>query len=132
MSEWLKQTVKEHFSTILLAIVSWSIGFATRFKTASQFNLDSPDKIHQHHLTFFFASLALIFLPFAKTIKVGNWIELAREVKETKEEMKAFKQEIRQTVSMLSNTVEASNRQQVQVNLTLPPTDKIVRGETGI
>jgi hypothetical protein len=132
MTTWVMEKIKSNVASTVLVTLSWGIGFTMLFKTIVQFNLESPEKIHQNHLIFLFTSLGLIFLPFLKSIKIGNWLELSREVKETKEEVKAFKQEIRQTVSMLSNTVNASIRQQVQVNLNLPDTKKIMKGETEI
>lgn len=129
----LWQKLKAHSAQVAFVALSWGIGLTMFFKTIVQFNLDSPENIHQHHLTFLFLSLGLIFLPFLKSIKIGNWLELSREVKETKEEVKAFKQEIRQTVSMLSNTVNASVKQQVEVTVfNLPNTAKTIRGETEI
>lgn len=51
-------------------------------------------------------------------------MELSREVKETKEEVKAFKQEIRQTVSMLSNTANASVKNETNNTLYIQEPSK--------
>jgi hypothetical protein len=122
MLEWLIDKIKSEGSAVLLVMFSWGIGFTVLVKTVYQFNLDSPEKIHQYRLLFLFLSIGLIFLPFLKSVKIGNWLELSREVKETKEEVKSFKQEIRQTVSMLSNTVNASMKN--EFNFFYPDTDK--------
>lgn len=61
MMTWVMEKIKANVATTTLGVLSWGIGFTMLFKTIVQFNLDSPDKIHQNHLIFLFASLGLIF-----------------------------------------------------------------------
>jgi hypothetical protein len=71
----------------------------------------------------FFVALFLffLFLPFFNKIKLGSWLELEREVKEAKkeataakEELREFKTEVRNSLSVVSTTLN-NQRQQTHV-----------------
>ncbi|WP_428421146.1 hypothetical protein [Methylibium sp.] len=71
----------------------------------------------------FFVALFLffLFLPFFNKIKLGSWLELEREVKEAKkeasaakEELREFKAEVRNSLSVVSTTLN-NQRQQTHV-----------------
>ncbi|MDP9902940.1 hypothetical protein [Variovorax ginsengisoli] len=71
----------------------------------------------------FFVALFLffLFLPFFNKIKIGSWLELEREVKEAKketaaakEELREFKSEVRNSLSVVSTTLN-NQRQQTHV-----------------
>lgn len=107
-------------------IIVWTIGFYTLRQSAKHINLDKPDEIHIVHLIFLGIAFFFILLPFVKTIKIGKYLELERNIKETKEEVKDFKTEIRQSVQMLSTSVTASiGNLNNQVTINLPGTDEL-------
>ncbi|MDX2128142.1 MAG: hypothetical protein SFU91_03815 [Chloroherpetonaceae bacterium] len=122
--------ILDNKSTFALIMISWVMGLPLIWRLHFYLDFQQPEKIHLNHLVFFFLGIGLVLLPFLKTVKISNWIEISREVKETKAEMKDFKSEIRQTVSMLSNTVNTSLKQQVNLTVNLPNSEKAMKGET--
>lgn len=66
-------------------------------------------------------TLFFLFLPFFNKIKIGSWIELEREVKEAKKEAAAAKDELREFKAEVRNTVSviSSNNVSPQFNIHL-------------
>ncbi len=95
-------------ASIPFIIIVWTIGFYILNKVTKYINLDNPDKIHKIHLLFLMMAFFFILLPFFKTIKIGNYLEIERNIKETQEDVKNFKSEVRQSIQMLSSSVTAS------------------------
>ena len=62
---------------------------------------------------FFFLMLLLVIIlflfPFIRRLKIGKLIEIERDIRETREEIKDFKQEIRQTLTLISNLSNVMN-----------------------
>ena len=107
-------------------IIAWSIGFYTLSQSVKHINLDQPDDIHIIHLIFLGIAFFFILMPFFKTIKIGKYLELERNLKETKDDIKEFKSEIRQSVQILSSTLTASiGNLNNQVTINLPSTEEL-------
>ncbi len=94
----------------LLAIPSWLVAayFGVGFITKAGYP-PKPELLVGDAL-FVGLSLFFLFMPFFNKIKVGSWLELEQEVKEAKkeaftakEELREFKAEVRNTVSVLSS-----------------------------
>lgn len=124
--------MKKHWDNLLpnlpFLVIVWSIGFYTLRQSAKQFNLDKPDNIHNMHLLFLGIAFFFILLPFIKTIKIGKYLELERNIKETKEEVKEFKSEIRQNFQTLNSTVTASiGNLNNQITINLPRAELLNR-----
>ena len=64
--------------------------------------------------------LFFLFLPFFSRIKIGNFLELERELQRTQAELRDFKNEIRNTVSVLSTNVNTIGSMTNQVNINIP------------
>lgn len=126
MEQRFKKYWEEIEQNLPFIIIVWSIGFYTLRQTAKNINLDKPNDIHLVHLIFLGVSFVFILLPFFKTIKIGKYLELERNIKEAKAEVKDFKNEIRQSVQMLSTSVTASiGNLNNQVTINLPGTDEL-------
>ena len=107
-------------------VIVWSIGFYILRQSAKNIDLDKPNEIHIIHLGFLAVAFFFILLPFTKTIKIGKFLELERDIKETKEEVKDFKSEIRQSVQLLSTSVTASiGNLNNQVTINLPRAEEL-------
>lgn len=72
-------------------------------------------------------TLFFVFLPFFSKIKIGSWIELEREIKEAKkettavqDELREFKNEVRNTVSVISTNAVSQH-----INVHLPGADEL-------
>lgn len=64
--------------------------------------------------------LFFLFLPFFKKIKIGSFLELEREVAKAKEELREFKAEVRNSMSVLSTNVNTIGGMTNQVTVNIP------------
>lgn len=67
-----------------------------------------------------FLWLLFLFLPFFSRIRIGKFLELEREVSKAKEEMRDFKTDVRNSMSILSTTVNTIGRMTNQVTVNIP------------
>jgi hypothetical protein len=63
------------------------------------------------------SGLFFLFLPFFKKIKIGEILELEREVEKAKEELRDFKAEVRNSVSVLSTNVNSISGMTNRLNI---------------
>jgi hypothetical protein len=103
-----------------LAALSWLVslyflvGFAINVGFPPGRSLTSAD------LAYGFLWLLFLFLPFFNKVKIGRFLELERELKNTKEELKDFKTEIRNNISVLSTNINTIGSFSNQVTVNLP------------
>ena len=64
--------------------------------------------------------LFFLFLPFFTKIKIGRFLELEREVAKAKEELREFKAEVRNSMSVLSTNVNTIGGMTNQVTVNVP------------
>jgi len=86
------------------------IGFLKDVGFPPDRNLAIPDA------PFGLLGLFFLFLPFFKKIKIGKLLELEREVERAKEELKEFKAEVRNSVSVLSTNVNSISGMTNRIN----------------
>jgi hypothetical protein len=72
-------------------------------------------------------TLFFLFLPFFSKIKIGSFIELEREVKEAKKEATAVKEELREFKNEVRNTVSviSTNAVSQHINVNLPGAEEL-------
>lgn len=108
----LKNELEKSFFKLLpnlpLYLICWGIGFYLLRQSAIRWSLDKEETLTSQLSFIFLLSIFLILIPLVKSIKFLNIFELEREIKEAKEEVKDFKTEIRQSISMLTNSLNAS------------------------
>ncbi|WP_438395259.1 hypothetical protein [Caballeronia sp. DA-9] len=112
-----------------LAVPSWivalyfGIGFVAKAGFPPKGDLLIGDALFVG-LTLFF-----LFLPFFSKIKIGSLIELEREIKDAKEEATAVKEELREFKNEVRNTVSviSTNAISQHVNVHLPGADELRR-----
>lgn len=122
----MKDFIFKNYKNILLTIIAWSIGFYILRKSAILINLEEPGKIHNYHILFLFISFFFILLPFVKTIKIGKILELERDINRTKEEVKDFKTEIKQSLTLMNTSINTSiNSLNSNINISIPGTDDL-------
>lgn len=106
-----------------LAILSWLVAFY--FGSGFVVRAGFPPKTDLLIGDALFVALTLFFLfvPFFNKIKIGSWIELERGVKEVKKEvasakddLREFKAEIRNTMSVVSTNLN-TQRMSTQLNI---------------
>lgn len=110
-----------------LTVPSWIVAlyFGIGFVTKAGF----PPKSDRLIVDALFVGLTLffLFLPFFKKIKIGSLIELEQEIKEArrdatavKEELREFKNEVRNTVSVISTNAVSQH-----INVHLPGAEEL-------
>ena len=93
---------------LFFTAICWLIGGYFFFTIGKTITWSCPDSIHIIHLIVFGLSIILILFPFIKSLKIGSLVELSRSIEETKTDVKEFKNEVRQSLAMISNSVSAS------------------------
>jgi hypothetical protein len=104
----------------LMPAISWI--FAVYFLVVFHLSTGIPPKNVQNTSDWVMLALGLIFviLPFLKKIKVGDIFELERQVREVEKGVNDFKQETRNTLLLLSSTVNTISNLSNTVNVNLP------------
>lgn len=100
-----------------------SLFFSAYFLYAFHLNVGFPPSkdISSTSITYLALFVFFLLLPFAKKLKLGKLLEYEAKVDEVKKEVKEFKEETRQILSMqntLINTV--SNTISQNINITMP------------
>lgn len=128
--EKFKEELEKHFfkflSNLPLFVICWCIGFYLLYQCAIRWSLDNEKTLTTQLNFVFLLSIFLILIPLVKSIKFLNIFELERELKETKEEVKDFKTEIRQSISLLTNSINASiGNMHNNVTVHIPGADQL-------
>jgi len=115
----------ENGKSLVFFLVCWFFGFFFFIKGFTNLNLFTTESISPLSIGLSVVGLVLILLPFIKRVKVGE-IEIEREVEQAKKEIKEFKTETRNMLSVMStqiNTVANMNNQN-QVTIYVPGFEK--------
>jgi hypothetical protein len=111
----------ENGKNLLFFTVCWFLGINFLVRGYIHLNYSNPEGISPFFIGLSVIGLILILLPFIKRVKVGD-IEIEREVEQAKREIKEFKTETRNILSVIStqlNTVANMNNQN-QVTIYVP------------
>ncbi|MBK9925770.1 MAG: DUF4145 domain-containing protein [Anaerolineales bacterium] len=111
----------DNWKSLLFLVVCWYFGIKIFNLGYSNLDLSKPDEIKPLFLTISAFGILLILLPFFKRVKVGE-IEIEREIEQAKKDLTEFKNETRNTISIMSSqiTAVASIRNQNQVTVYVP------------
>lgn len=116
----------KYWKTILLFIICWSIGFYLLLVTGIRILAEDTNDVQGLIVFLFVFSIALILLPFLKSIKIGKIIELEREIEETKTELKETKTELKQSISLALSSINTSiNSMNSSINITIPGVEEM-------
>jgi hypothetical protein len=110
--------------TIALRIFSWIV--AAYFGAGFLINVGFPPKRELLIGDVFFGGVFLffLFLPFFNKIKIGTWLELERELEQTKKELVDFKQEVRNTIAVVATNM---NTQKMSTQLNIYGTPDVAK-----
>jgi hypothetical protein len=100
----------------LFAVFSWAVSayFLIGFFRAQGF--PPAPTLPLGAAAFGVSGLFFLFLPFFKRIKIGDVLELEREVEKAREELREFKAEVRNSVSVLSTNVNSISGMTNRIN----------------
>ncbi len=102
----------------LLTLISWL--FSAYFLISFHLNVNLSQPVPTMYYLFLVLGVSLAFLPFMSKIKIGTLLELERQIKETKNEVKDFKEETRQMLSIISTNVNTIGNLSNTININLP------------
>jgi hypothetical protein len=103
-----------------LAIFSWLLACFFLFIFSGTVGFPPTKPMTPSTYTYLFLGLMLLFLPFFNKVKLGKFVELEREVNQTKKEVSDFKSEVRNTLSVISTNINTIGNQSNQVTVNIP------------
>ena len=114
------ETPKPTMPAWALPALSWLVSFYFLLGFVVNVGFPPDRALFSGDALYVFLWLFFLFLPFFSKIKIGKIIELEREVAQTKEDLNAFKSEMRTTVSVLSTNVNTIGGMTNQVTVNMP------------
>lgn len=120
---WIINNIKS-IKNVVFFILCWLFGIVLINTALNNIDLNKPNEIPIIFLVFLLSGIILLFFPFFKKIKVGS-IELERELEKTKNELRDFKSEVRQLMSVISTNVNTIGNLNNHINLYLPGSQEI-------
>lgn len=106
--------------TILICVID-SIYLLCLFH--STVNLATPTNIPPMHYIILFLGALIPLVPFVQRLRVGKLIELERDIQNTKSEVKDFKNEVRQMISVVNTSINSISNLTNTTNLNFNFTD---------
>lgn len=70
-------------------------------------NLSNPQDIHPVHYLILLLGVLIPLVPFIQKLRIGKIVELERNVQQQKDEVRDFKNEVRQLISVVSTSVNS-------------------------
>lgn len=103
-----------------LPALSWLVSFYFLFGFCANVGFPPDRKLLIGDALFVALWLIFLFLPFFSKIKIGSIVELERQVQQNKDELREFKAEVRNSVSVLSTNVNTIGGMTNQVTVNMP------------
>lgn len=113
----------------LLIIVSWGFSAYFLFTFHNGIDLANPSDIPQIYYLFLVLGVLLAFLPFLKRVKIWKLLELERDIRETKNEIKEFKTEFQQMLSIISTNINTMVNQTNTITVNVPGTGELLEAK---
>jgi vacuolar-type H+-ATPase subunit I/STV1 len=113
VKEWMCINAVRLTSLVIAAYFFYIFHLAVGFPPEKELNSSS--------LTYLMIAVFFFLLPLAKSLKLGKLLEYEAKVDEIKNEVKEFKEETRQILSVQNNLINTvSNTISQNINITLP------------
>ena len=103
-----------------LPTLSWVVSLYFLLAFAINVGYPPTHNLPTGDVVYLFLWLLFLFLPFFSRIKIAHVLELEREVAKAKEELREFKTEVRNSMSVLSTNVNTVGRMTNQVLVNIP------------
>jgi hypothetical protein len=113
-----------NWKNLFFNLICWYFGIKIFSIGYTNINLTRPYEIPPIFLVLSGIGILLILLPFFKRVKVGE-LEIEREIEQTKNELSEFKNETRNTLTVVSTQISAvaSIKNQNQITVYVPGYD---------
>jgi hypothetical protein len=117
----MNEAHKEHKMPIwALPALSWLVSFYFLIGFASNVGFPPDRALLISDAVYVGLWLLFLFLPFISKLKIGQFLELEREVERARDELQQFKTEIRSSLSVLSTSVNTIGSMNNQVTVNIP------------
>ena len=103
-----------------LPALSWLISFYFLAGFVSNAGFPPSRTVLTGDALYVFLWLFFLFLPFFSKIKIGGFLELERQVEQAKQELREFKSEVRNSLSVLSTNVNTIGGMSNSVTVNIP------------
>lgn len=114
------QSKESKIPTWGLPTLSWLVSFYFLSGFVDDLGFPPKPNVSWSHIVLLVMWLFFLFLPFFNKIKIGKFLELEREVEKTKSEMKEFKEDVRNNLSIISTNINSIGNLSNQLTLNLP------------
>lgn len=117
----------------LLITISWLLGFyfLISFHYSTGFPRRNPSSLYQWLPLII--SIILFLLPFFTRIRIGNVIELEREISNVQESVDDFKEETRQSFALITSTITTISNVSSNVQVVnLPGNEEYIASQNGL
>jgi hypothetical protein len=115
-----QEMAKSQMPQWALPALSWLVSAYFLFGFVSNLGFPPDRSLLTGDALYVFLWLFFLFLPFFKKIKIGSILELEREIERAKEELREFKAEVRNNLSVLSTNVNTIGGMTNQVTVNIP------------
>jgi hypothetical protein len=103
-----------------LPALSWLVSFYFLLGFVANVGFPPDRSLLLGDFIYVFLWLLFLFLPFFSKVKIGHFIELEREMARTKQEVQDFKMEIRNSVAVLSTSINTIGNMTNQITVNIP------------
>lgn len=116
----------------LLPLISWVASAYFGIGFIFYVGLPPKDGLLLDHKYCVLLCLLFLFLPFFTKIKLGKILELEREVEKAREELRDFKTDVRNNLSLLSTNINTTGNVSNQITYNLPSPNEFRKASEAI
>ncbi len=91
----------------------------------STVNLADPQNIQPIHYLVLLLGVLITLVPFIQKLRIGKIVELERNIQQQKDEVRDFKNEVRQLISIVSTSVNSISNLSSTTNVNIDFADSL-------
>jgi len=103
-----------------LPALSWLVSFYFLLGFVIKMGFPPSSPLSSTEATYLFIWLFFLFLPFFKKIKIGKFLELEKEIQQTKSDVQQLKETVQQNFSLMASSINTISNFSNQVTVNLP------------
>ncbi len=103
-----------------LAALSWLVSFYFLLGFVVKMGFPPSSSMTATEATYLFMWLFFLFLPFFKKIKIGKFLELERDIYQTKKDVKQLREQVQNNFSLMASSIATISNLTNTVTVNLP------------
>jgi hypothetical protein len=103
-----------------LPALSWLVSFYFLLGFVVKMGFPPSSPMTATEATYLFMWLFFLFLPFFKKIKIGKFLELERDIHQTKEDVKQLREQVQNNFSVMASSIATISNLTNSVTVNLP------------